>query len=192
MRFVDPDGMWPDWFDHAVNKVKSTATAAVNAVKSEVSKYTIKADIKASVGLQAGFETPVGEARANVASVVLYKNNLTVKKGELTQSKEALNMHVANNGKVTNTHSVEIESSVGIGMASTGVEAGQSFRMTGSDAHLAPGSNTTYSKGMLLGSEDKTTTNANGSKTAEQSTNYTFGGAFIFGFQLDINIKKNK
>ena len=33
MRFTDPDGMWPDWLDNAVNNVKSTYNSAVAKTK---------------------------------------------------------------------------------------------------------------------------------------------------------------
>lgn len=38
MRFTDPDGMWPDWFDSAVKQTKSAYHAAVAKTKAAYNK----------------------------------------------------------------------------------------------------------------------------------------------------------
>ncbi|MDB5146197.1 MAG: hypothetical protein JWQ57_217 [Mucilaginibacter sp.] len=186
--------MWPDWLDNAVNKVKSTATAAVNAVKKEASKYTVKTEFKTTVGIQAGIETPVGEVKFAPVAVVATKDNMTFEKGKMTEQKGTLfNMEVdKKTGKVTNTKSVELESKLGIEAAKSGGEIGQSFKVGGSELQMVPGSNSSYAKTSVVGFENKTTENSNGSKTQSQSFDMSWGAQFIAGFEFSIHIEKSK
>jgi hypothetical protein len=194
IRFEDPDGQWPDWLDNAVNKVKSTYNQAAAAVKKEVSKYTVKTEMKTTVGIQAGIETPAGEVKFAPVAVVATKDNMTFKNGKMTEQTGTLfNMDVdKKTGKVTNNKSVELESKLGIEAVKSGGEIGQSFRVGGSELQMVPESNSSYAKTSVVGFENKTTENSNGSKTQSQSFDMSWGAQFILGFEISIHIEKNK
>src|SRR6202012_5213740 len=122
-------------YNSAVSSVSKTYDKAVATVKKEASKYTIKLDVKQSIGIQAGVETPIGEVKVNAASVVITKNNITLQKGKVTNSTKEVGMDIKKDGTGEPTHKAEIESSAGVQLFNSGVEVGQSFSVTGSNLY---------------------------------------------------------
>lgn len=175
----------PKWLKDSYNK----ATAAVS---NELSKYTVKTEFKTSIGVQAGIETPIGEVKFAPAAVVATKDNMTFRNGKMTEQTGSLfNMDVnKKTGQVTNNKSVEVESKFGIEAAKSGGEVGQSFRVGGSEAQMVPGSNSSYSKTSVVGFENKTTENSNGSKTQSKSFDMSWGAQFVAGFEFSIHIER--
>lgn len=95
-------------------------------------------------------------------------------------------------GKTTNTHSVEVNSKLGIEVLKSGGEIGQSFNVAGSNLYKVSSSESSYAKTSLLGIENKTTENSNGSTTKSTAFDMSWGAQFILGFEFNIHIEKNQ
>jgi RHS repeat-associated protein len=191
IRNIDPDGMGSIWSD-LVSGAKNAVNKVSSAVKNELSRYTVKTEMKTSVGIQAGVEAgALGEVKIAPLTVTTSKDNMTFQKGKITEQKSTLlNMEVdKTTGKVTNNKSVEVESKLGVEAFKSGAEIGQSQSI---DGNLSSSSATQYAKGAILGFEKKAEQNVATEKTkVSNSFEVSFGAQFILGFEFTINIKRN-
>jgi RHS repeat-associated protein len=191
IRNIDPDGMETqnggccDFSKMIKNAYNKTVNAVSNAIKS---LPTIKTEIKTSVGLQAGIETPVGEVKFAPLTVVATKDNLTFDKGKITEQTGTLfNTTVdKQTGKVTVGKTSDVESKLGIELLKSGGEIGQTMKIDG--GLNPPTEYSDYAKASVVGFTKTSTTDQNNKTTKSTGFDISFGAQFILGFEVNIKI----